>query len=89
MDKIANVRKASTESMSSVPAISPVIASISSITFDVCSTHLEGDFGSHLPSQKGKFTRITDRDISIFEAINRHGPLPVHYLHHMPGVASL
>jgi hypothetical protein len=33
------------------------------------------------PQPKGEFIRITDRDISIFEAINRHGPLPVHYLH--------
>jgi len=33
------------------------------------------------PQPKGEFIRITERDIATFEAINRHGPLPVHYLH--------
>jgi hypothetical protein len=33
------------------------------------------------PQPKGDFIRISDRDIGCFEAINRHGPLPVHYLH--------
>jgi hypothetical protein len=33
------------------------------------------------PQPKGGFIRITERDIRSFEAINRHGPLPVHYLH--------
>lgn len=28
-----------------------------------------------------QFIKITERDILLFEAINRHGPLPVHYLH--------
>lgn len=34
------------------------------------------------PQPKGEFIRITERDIRMFETINRHGPLPVHYLHH-------
>lgn len=33
------------------------------------------------PQPKGEFIRITERDIRTFEAINRHGPLPIHYLH--------
>lgn len=33
------------------------------------------------PQPKGEFIRITERDVSAFEAINRHGPLPIHYLH--------
>jgi len=33
------------------------------------------------PQPKGGFIKITERDIRSFEAINRHGPLPVHYLH--------
>lgn len=43
------------------------------------------------PQPKGEFIRITERDICAFEAINRHGPLPVHYLHHFAkgGLATL
>jgi hypothetical protein len=37
------------------------------------------------PQPKGGFIRITERDIRSFEAINRHGPLPVHYLHEYSG----
>ena len=43
------------------------------------------------PQPKGDFIRISDRDIGCFEAINRHGPLPVHYLHQYAngGLATL
>jgi hypothetical protein len=33
------------------------------------------------PQPKEGFIRITERDCLMFEAINRHGPLPVHYLY--------
>src|SRR5947207_2522105 len=37
------------------------------------------------PQPKGEFIRITERDTRSFEAINRHGPLPIHYLHQYAG----
>ncbi|HVH75195.1 MAG TPA: replication-relaxation family protein [Stellaceae bacterium] len=33
------------------------------------------------PQPKPGFIKITERDTLVFEAINRHGPLPVHYLY--------
>jgi Replication-relaxation len=33
------------------------------------------------PQPKPGFIKITERDVLAFEAINRHGPLPVHYLY--------
>ncbi len=33
------------------------------------------------PQPKGGYIKITERDVLLFETINRHGPLPVHYLY--------
>jgi hypothetical protein len=33
------------------------------------------------PQPRNGFIRLTPRDILLFQAINRHGPLPVHYLY--------
>ncbi len=35
------------------------------------------------PQPKGGFIKVTERDVLLFEAINRHGPLPVHYLYEL------
>jgi hypothetical protein len=35
------------------------------------------------PQPKGGFIKITERDALLFEAINRHGPLPIHYLYEL------
>lgn len=84
-DKIADVRKASTPAtLSVVPILAGDRADYSHYLPCMLDT-----LGRRLrfapPQPKGKFIRITERDISAFAAINRHGPLPIHYLHQYAG----
>ncbi len=81
-DKIANVCKASIRTTSPVLPI-PAGDRIDCQHYLLCMHDALGRRLRFAPPQpKGEFIRITERDISSFEAINRHGPLPVHYLHH-------